>query len=202
MNEEMIRGPDGCYRMGNQKYPSVTTITKQISKFKSGRPGPAAAIGSLAHYHILKRYKTGKPLDLPPDMVWRVDPAEVQAKIMAARKMWRDLNLNLEIKEVERLVINSDYMYAGRLDINGIDENNLVAVADIKTGAIYSPEYEMQIAAYAKCIGAEIGYIVQLDLNADRNPDQIGKLHIIDDIDKHFDKFLELVYLYWELKDG
>lgn len=181
------------YDIDGKYYAGVTSVTKQISPFKDSKHGPAAHIGTLAHMHILKNYSK-EPLYLPKDMIWNVPEWEVQDKIMNAIKMWKDLDLKYEFIDIESLILNHEYCYAGRTDFTCLDENGVFSVGDIKTGMIYD-DYYPQIAAYCKAVGAEQGILVQLDLNHERNKERKGKLIIMDKekIDKSFEQFLELL---------
>jgi hypothetical protein len=182
------------YKIQDKEYVGVTSVTSLISPFKNSKPGPAAHIGSLAHFHILKNYSS-EPLDQPRDMIW-IPEHEVRAKIQNAIKMWKDLDLQWTFKDIETMILNHEYGYAGRTDFTGFDEEGEFFVGDIKTGAIY-PDYDLQLAAYCKAVGAKRYYLVQLDLNdkEDRNPNQIGKIirKEEEDIDKSFDEFLVLL---------
>lgn len=183
----------------NARYPSVTTITSQNSPFK-GKPGNAAHIGTLIHWHILRQYASGI-LPAPNVQIWGLSQREVESRIQRALTMWRDLHFDDQFTfvDVEALVVSDVHRYAGRADGIGMDNSGNLSVMDIKTGGFYSESYYMQGAAYAKAIGATDCYFVQLDVNDFRNPDQIGVVHHMgsQEIEEAFGTFLELLEEYY-----
>ena len=102
-NDENITvktGKNGrLYFKDSVAYPSVTTVIHYADGRKKSSGSPAAAIGSLVHYHILKKYAK-KPLDFPTDPVWRMSAEEVHGRINRALAMWQKLNLDFEPIEV------------------------------------------------------------------------------------------------------
>lgn len=182
----------------NARYPSVTTITSQNNPFK-GRPGNAAHIGTLIHWHILRQYADGI-LPAPNVQIWGLSQREVESRIQRALTMWRNLHFDDQFTfvDVEALVVSDVHRYAGRADGIGMDNSGNLSVMDIKTGGFYSESYYMQGAAYAKAIGATSCYFVQLDVNDFRNPDQIGVVHHMgnQEIEKHFGAFKALLEAY------
>lgn len=181
------------------RYPSVTTITSQNNPFK-GRPGNAAHIGTLIHWHILRQYASGI-LPAPSVQIWGLSQREVESRIQRALTMWRNLHFDDQFTfvDVEALVVSDVHRYAGRADGIGMDNSGNIAVMDIKTGDFYS-DYWLQGAAYAKATGATSCYFVQLDVNDSRNPDQTGVVHYMgnQEIEKHFGAFLELLKEYYQ----
>ena len=180
------------------RYPSVTTITSQRNPFK-GKPGNAAHIGTLIHWHILRQYASGI-LPAPNVQIWGLSQAEVESRIQRALTMWRDLHFDDQFTfvDVEALVVSDTYRYAGRADGIGMDNSGNISVMDIKTGDFYS-DYWLQGAAYAKATGATSCFFVQLDVNDSRNPDQIGQIHHMgsQEIEKHFGEFKALLEAYY-----
>lgn len=182
----------------NARYPSVTTITSQNSPFK-GKPGNAARIGQLIHWHILRQYADGI-LPAPNVQIWGLSQREVESRIQRALTMWRNLHFDDQFTfvDVEALVVSDVHRYAGRADGIGMDNSGNIAVMDIKTGDFYPESYYMQGAAYAKATGATSCYFVQLDVNDSRNPDQTGVVHYMgnQEIEKHFGEFKALLDAY------
>jgi len=184
------------------EYPSVTTITSLRNPFK-GKPGNSAKIGTLIHHHILSQYASGI-LPAPNVRVWGLPQTEVEDRIQRALTMWRGLKFDEMFKftDVETLVIDDVHRYAGRADGIGLDSDGNISVMDIKTGDFYD-SYPMQGAAYAKAVGASSVYFVRLDVNVDRNPDQTGVVHHMDNqaIEESFIEFKRLLDVFYASQD-
>lgn len=174
-----------------RKVPSVTTITSQLSPFK-GRPGTAARVGSLIHYHILKCMLPG--LESPGEVLWNVSDSDIQDKIAAGLRMWRELGISLEPVGIEDVIFSHDYGYAGRVDRHGYSSDGIYVVDEIKTGAFYE-YYRLQGAAYAVAVGADRVRFIMLDVNKDRNPARAGHVITMEkpEIDEKFAEFLGLL---------
>lgn len=174
-------------------YPSVTTIIHyNDGRKKSSGVSPSAAIGSLTHYHILKKY-TNKRLDLPTDPVWRMSPEEVHGRINRALEMWQQLNLDIKPVEVETALFNEDPRFAGRLDLLGYVDG-VYTLLDLKTGLPYD-DHVIQGGAYWYALGREPEQVmyVYLDSIVERNPEQKASIRVFDkdELDAGFDLFKE-----------
>ena len=155
------------------KYPSVTTIIhfSDVSEKKFSGTSPAAAIGSLTHYHILKKYSKTR-LEPPTDMVWRLSPAEVHGRINRCLQMWHELSLNIEPIEVECALFCDNPKFAGRLDmLANID--GILTLLDIKTGLHYD-DHILQASSYWHALDRQPERVmyVYLDSIVERNPSQ------------------------------
>jgi hypothetical protein len=180
-------------------YPSVTTIIgyKTSQKYAGkGYCGPAAALGSITHYQILKRY-TNEILPYPSDPVWGITREEAQDRTTRCLNMWDDLNLDIKPIAVEKAVVCDHPRYAGRLDML-CELDGVLTLLDIKTGASYEPEHSLQASAYVHALDwtPKQAAFVYLDAIVGRNPSGKGSLHIysIDDLKNAFDEFKN-VYL-------
>ena len=210
ITEEVVNGRRFYYDTDTgQKVPSVTTVTSLRSPFSSGgRPGKAAAIGSLLHYHIEKDIRRNLHLgtaDAPDARIWGngIDE-EVWMKIQAGLRMWKKLGIVFENPRIETVFFNGRYGYAGRIDILDDLDNNHCVVYELKSGDFYD-HYELQGAAYAHAVGADKVVFVQCDINPVRNPDQVGKIIEMgrEDINSKFAEFIEtLQQFYLERQQG
>ena len=161
-------------------YPSVTTVIHYADGRKKSSGSPAAAIGSLTHYHILKKYAK-KPLEFPTDPVWRMSAEEVHGRINRALAMWQKLNLDFEPIEVETALFNDHPIkFAGRLDLLAKMDGKLVLI-DIKTGLPYD-DHVIQGGAYWVALDKEPDQVmyVYLDSIIERNPKQEGSIRIFN----------------------
>ncbi len=192
---EVITTSSGrVYRMGGECYPSVTTIIRfgdPELKYNS-KPGPAAAIGSIVHYKILRQYAR-KRLSIPTDPVWRVAPDEVHRRINECMRMWHELELRIRPLEIEAAVCCNTPKYFGRIDMLAEVEGELTLL-DIKTGAHYD-DHVMQAAAYWNALDREPAraIYVYLDANEERNPEKRARVIEFDPgaLENGFKQFLE-----------
>lgn len=180
-------------------YPSVTTIIGQQKekKYKSGGCSPSMAIGSLVHYHILKRYSK-ELLPMPHDSIWGVPRSEVQGRIARCLKMWNDLNLQINPIAVETALFCNDPRYAGRLDmlakIKIENEPAELYLVDLKTGMQYPKDHAMQSSGYWHALNRRPKVMfVYLDGIIDRNPEQkaIVKIFTQEELEKGYEDFLD-----------
>ncbi len=181
-----------CRKFGEEfiEYPSVTTIIS--GKKSGGGSSPAMAIGTLVHYHILRRYTT-KLLPKPTDHIWNTPRTEVVGRVRRCLNMWEDLNLNIKPICVETALFNHDPRYAGRLDMLAKLDGDLTLL-DIKTGMSYD-DHVLQAAAYWHALRRKPQVcFVYLDSIINRNPEQ--KAHVryftISELEKGYDDFLDL----------
>lgn len=160
-------------------YPSVTTVIHFADGRKKSSGSPAAAIGSLVHYHILKKY-TNKKLDFPTDPVWRMSAQDVHGRINRALAMWQQLGLKIEPIEVETALVNEKLRYAGRLDLLGY-VNGIFTLLDLKTGVPYN-DHVIQGGAYYNALDDKPDQVmyVYLDSIVERNPKQEGSIRIFN----------------------
>jgi hypothetical protein len=187
--EVIYKNNSRYYVKDKKEFPSVTSVLHVKSPFKS-KPGNAAKLGTLIHYNILKMYSS-EPLDIPCEILWKMEATEITDRIQAALIMWRDMNFQFKFRNIETVIFDNELGVAGRLDADGYDSDNMLSVLDIKTGLDYGTQYDMQLAVYAKAIGAERAYLAFLDTREDRNPSKTGKIRRLDkpDLDTAYDKF-------------
>lgn len=196
---EVMTRPDGrLYKMNGIYYPSVTTIIRFSDPVKrNSRPGPAAAIGSIVHYKILRMYAR-KRLKPPTDPVWKVEPAEVHRRINQCLRMWHELELRIRPLEVETAVFCDDPRYSGRIDMLA-EVDGEVTLLDIKTGTHYD-DHVMQAAAYWHALDREPSraIYVYLDANVERNPNQQAHVKVFEreDLLRGFEGFKERYACY------
>lgn len=180
------------YLKDNIRYPSVSTILGGGKYKKSSGSPPAAAIGSIVHYKILKRY-ANKILPLPTDPVWNLSREEVLGRISRCISMWDNLELNIEPIYVETTVFSEDVLFAGRMDMV-CKLDGVLTLLDIKTGAQY-PSNPIQISGYFHALKEEPeqSALVYLDSIIDRNPDQEGHviIHKKPELKEYYNKFLD-----------
>ncbi len=178
-----------------RKVPAVNTVIHQNSTFK-GRPGNAAKLGSILHYHVLSRYSK-EPLEIPSEMLWNVNSEEIYRKIDSGLKMWRDLKFyeTHKILDIEKYIFNDDFGYAGTIDGDCVRNDEQYGIFDLKTGNDYPQDYDLQMSAYAKALGASFATLIFTDLNIDRNPKQLAYTRTLDQsvIDSKFEEFLVLL---------
>jgi len=175
-------------------YPSVTTIIsqqKQKSAKKNYGTSPSMVIGTLVHYHILKRYSK-EILPLPYEPIWNVSRSEVRGRISRCLKMWNDLNLDIRPIAIETALFCNDPRYAGRLDMLA-KINNELCLIDLKTGKDY-PNHIMQAAAYWHMLNRKPKVcFIYLDGILDRNPEQkaVVKYFTMEELEKGYEDFLD-----------
>lgn len=196
MVKQSKHGRAYCRKVGEEfiEYPSVTTIIS--GKKSGGGSSPAMAIGTLVHYHILRRYTT-KLLPKPTDHIWNTPRTEVVGRVRRCLNMWEDLNLNIKPICVETALFNHDPRYAGRLDMLAKLDGDLTLL-DIKTGMSYD-DHVLQAAAYWHALRRKPQVcFVYLDSIINRNPEQ--KAHVryftISELEKGYDDFLDLYAEY------
>lgn len=170
------------------KYPSVSDILKPFSRFKSKPPGPAALLGTIIHYHILKKYA---PLSMPVGVRLFLDDKTANQRIDDALWCWREFEKAHTIEPilVEQLLINRDLKYLGKVDLYAKVDGK-PTVVEIKTGNVYD-EYYVQLAAYQKLVNTPYGIIVQVkeDLEEHEQKDYTGNI----------EKFINMREKYFEL---
>lgn len=169
--------PDG------QQYPSVTTVLgildkpalKQwavdctITAMHNGIPevdarlawckvsGDAMDIGSIVHRAIERSIRYNQRLTF----VHREHRQKVENAYGAWCEWYYD-DVQPRYIATEQKVFNDEQMYAGTLD-GIVDIDGVRYVVDYKTNNYQSFEYQMQIAAYAKCVGVDRGLLLNLD---------------------------------------
>ena len=189
-----------CRRVDSEvwKYPSVTTIMSHGKKFNGS--SPAMSIGTLVHYHILKRYSKNL-LPKPTDHIWNTSRQEVVGRVRRCLDMWENLNLNINPICVETALFCHDPRYAGRMDMLAWVDNDLVLI-DIKTGQHY-PKHVIQAAAYWHALNRKPQvWFISLDSIIERNPSQEASIKQFNDyeLEKGWEKFLDLYteFTGWE----
>lgn len=179
------------------KYPSVTTIMSRGKKFNGS---PAASIGTLVHYHILKRYSKNL-LPKPTDHIWNTSRQEVVGRVRRCLDMWESIDWQIDPICVETALFCHDPRYAGRMDMLAKVDGKLTLI-DLKTGRHY-PEHVIQAAAYWHALNRKPDVcFVSLDSILDRNPSQQASLKYFAEyeLEKGWEKFLDLYteFTGWE----
>ena len=174
------------------KYPSVTTISSSGGKKYSSGSSPAMSMGTLVHYHILRKYTTNK-LTLPTEHIWNTPRSEVVGRVRRCLNMWEELKLPIKPICVETAVFNTeDVLYAGRIDMLA-RLNNEVTLIDIKTGAHYD-DHIIQASAYWNALNRKpkVAFIY-LDGIIDRNPSQLANIQYFSesDLEAGYEIFLD-----------
>lgn len=182
-----------CRKVGTNilKYPSVTTITSVGKKYSSGT-SPSMAIGSMVHFHILKKYAKYN-IKLPIDHVWNTPRSETIGRIRRCLNMWDDLNLNIKPICAESVIFWNEPMYAGRIDLLCKLDGDLTLI-DIKTGQQYYDSHVVQASGYWNALRRkpQVAF-VYLDSIIDRNPSQQAKLHYFtqSELEEGYNTFLD-----------
>ena len=173
------------------KYPSVTTVISQSKDKNRYGTSPSMTIGTITHYHILKRYSKNL-LTLPRESVWNIPRSEVIGRIHRNIKMWNDLNLEILPICVETGLFCNDPRIAGSLDLLAYI-NGEYTLCDIKTGKYYS-SHPLQAAAYWHMLNRKPKVcFIYLDGIVDRNPEQkaIVKYFTQEELEKGYEDFLD-----------
>ena len=190
--EESKSGRLYCRKVGDNilKYPSVTTITSVGQKHYSGT-SPAMAIGTIVHYHILKKYSKHN-IKLPTDHVWNTPRSEVVGRVRRCLDMWDALDLNIKPVCAESAIFWNEPMYAGRMDLLCKIDGDLTLI-DVKTGMHYD-DHVIQASGYWNALRRKPQVLfVYLDSIIDRNPSQQAKLHYFtqSELEEGYDMFLD-----------
>lgn len=111
-----------------------------------------------------------------------------------------DLGITEEsVIDVEKYVLDTEYMYSGQFDLLYEDPEGNVVLSDLKTSSGIREDYKLQVAAYAKALEKD------LDISVDKTevirlyPDR-KEVDIQDNtdwsrtIDSYYEQFLGLVY--------
>jgi hypothetical protein len=173
------------------KYPSVTTIISQSKEKKKFSSSPSATIGTITHYHILKRYSKNL-LTLPTESIWNVPRPEIIGRIHRNIKMWNDLHLDIKPIVVETALFCKSPVVAGTLDLL-CKINNELTLIDIKTGMYYD-SHPQQASMYWHMLRRKpkVGF-VYLDGIIDRNPKQnaVVRYFTTGELEAGYDQFLD-----------
>lgn len=173
------------------KYPSVTTIISQQRDKKKFSGSPSATIGTITHYHILKRYSE-KLLTLPTESIWNVSRPEIVGRIYRNIKMWNDLNLRIDPIVVETALFYKKPLIAGTLDLLA-KINGEYTLCDIKTG-LYYDSHPMQASVYWHMLRRKPKVcFVYLDGISDRNPEQkaVVRYFTTEELKRGYEDFLD-----------
>lgn len=111
--------------------------------------------------------------------------------IMSFADWFNQLEGDLNIKEIEKVVINEDEGYAGTLDLV-LQVNDETWIVDFKTSSSVWPSHELQISAYAHC-GYENAKLKILQVGYNRNK----RGWKLNDIEDKYDLFLHAKAI-WE----
>lgn len=149
--------------------PTVTEICKlhPTNVFKDSPPSPFTALGTAAHYHILKEYA---PI-APPEQNGTVClPADLSLQmLMRAVNRWRGVMLEGTPIGAE-MSFNTElggYRFRGKADLVTQNNTNNI-IYEIKTGGFHE-FYRLQAAAYCHGFCAQKAHIVCLNAFSKRS---------------------------------
>ena len=157
---------DRFYEIDNVTYPSVTTILSvltspkllrwQLDQAALGRNvgQKAMSIGTKVHKAIEKFTKTGKEPNLK---AWGYE----SKSCWQAFRRWMDVEKPV-IHQAERVVVNEEMGYAGTCDAV-VKLGGWKMVVDYKSSEHVNTVYWLQLAAYAKVLGADCVGVIRLD---------------------------------------
>ena len=189
MTEGVFATPMGrMYRRGKDYYSSVSTILGGFRPNQVNWANDYSSLGTRCHYEILGLYGN---LVEPKVSYVKFTEKEVNEKLDRANEMWQTVDIG-DVIDVEVAVYNDTYRYAGQYDLyTKTDEG--YALVDLKTGNMY-PKYPYQIAAYTLACGkkVDLALIVRLDLNLDRNPENLVDMiwYTREQLDEYEAKFI------------
>jgi hypothetical protein len=161
----------------SKRYRSVTTVLHW--GLPKGKKSDAAAVGSIAHYQILRNY-TDEFIEVPTDKPYWMESSEVNKKLEDCIRMWQMLELDDVVEEwlavekavwFEGIIDNVNVMYAGRIDAIARFTDGRIRLVDIKTGDSYD-DYPLQMAGYLQAIEYSLNlhidecYICYLDIGS------------------------------------
>lgn len=198
--ETIYKNGSRIYKKDGIHYPSVTSICSVKSEFKKSSSGnDYSRFGTLMHHDLSSLYKWSEH---PYVSFWKMSFDEVEAKRRSCLRMWRDVADQFDIKNVEFAVFNneSDAEYAGRVDFSCVDSEDVPAIGDWKSGKNYN-YYLWQMSAYAHCLGYDRAYLVFLDSNTERNPEQKAVIQRLDQpqLSAGYSEFLDCYRIFKEL---
>jgi hypothetical protein len=190
--EQGKKGRFYCRKVGDEviRYPSVTTVLSS-SKKKSYGSSPSMSIGTLVHYHILKRYSTHL-LEKPTEHIWNTPREEVVGRVRRCLDMWENLNLNIRPVCIETALFCKEPRYAGRLDMLAYIENDLTLI-DLKTGMQYD-DHVIQASSYWNVLRRKPQVcFIYLDSIINRNPEQKAVIRYFTktELEEGYDMFLD-----------
>lgn len=203
---ESMREDIRFYQVGNERFPSVTSIIGwEGIDFPEYALKHYASRGTIVHKQIEIFLKTGKwrePKTIPglkADVALLRQGFELNGK--QYKLTWEDCDFrgfyeeqkeHFEYGQMEVEVVNKEHRYAGTADCVGMYRGKK-AVIDFKTANVYDQEkltkYFKQLSAYAKSLeGVETMVIVPLKPG---NKKGYGKPIVSENIDDFFRGFLE-----------
>lgn len=196
--ETIYKNGSRIYKKEGINYYSVTSICSVKSPF-TGKPGDAANTGTLIHHDLSSIYKESPQ---PWVKIWKMDFEEVTRRRRSCLKMWREIMGQFNIQDVEFPVFNNDLgtEYAGRVDFSCVDSEGVPAIGDWKTGLMY-PYYIAQLSAYCHAMSIDRAYLVFLDSNTERNPEQKAVIQRLDkpELEEGYAEFLDCYRIFKEL---
>ncbi|NCB43076.1 MAG: hypothetical protein EOM59_10710 [Clostridia bacterium] len=155
------------YPIGNEMYPSVTSIinwdndfeekTKHITQEEMRQ---YAARGTIIHKQVSVFLDTGEwldPKDIPELYLYRVILKKGSLGLSMDGYDFRGFYAKYPFKRIatEQIVVNKEYKYAGRYDIKG-NMDGAITLMDVKSGSSINKTMAFkQLAAYAHCPGNE-----------------------------------------------
>jgi hypothetical protein len=177
------------YQIGNQFYPSVTTILsavlpkKALTRWKERTPDwekqqrNAQIVGTLIHFRILhgvgrKAYQYLQPIEqIPYNEIEECTP-ELLYRVEIGELMFNELGLKIAPPvAIEELVVNHEFRYAGRFDMLAAIDGQKTLV-DIKTSKREYRSHLLQLGGYAMAMDTfpERAAVIYLDYREESNP--------------------------------
>lgn len=172
------------------EYPSVTSIISKTDETFSNKTSPSASIGTIVHFHILKKYSK-EVLDIPNVSVYGIPREETLQRINRCVSMWNSINIKIDPILVETAVFSNKPCYAGRIDMLCKVDGKLTLL-DIKTGKEYD-NHVIQAAAYWNALNRKPDVLfIYLDGIIGRNPEQLPtlKYFVYSELEKGYDEFI------------
>jgi len=201
------------YRIGNEFYPSVTTIISSVRpestqiqdwKDRNGnwrtRLGEAQSVGTIIHYRILNNL-SAHTLELP-QLTLEVIPDDALMRAEIADSMWDGLGLDVGYpRRVESFVVNHEYRFAGKPDLFAPIDGVLTLV-DLKTSKAIYESHKLQLGGYHYALGkaAERGMLISLNPDERTNPSLQAHFIIMSgqELDDYSERFLDLAKQFYE----
>lgn len=191
------------YPIGNESYPSVTSIINWDNDFeeKTQHISPEemrqyAARGTIIHKQVSIFLDTGEwkePKDIPELYLYRVISKKGSLGLSMDGYDFRGFYAKYPFTKIntEQIVVNKELKYAGRYDVKGVLDN-VVTLFDVKTGSsINKTSAFKQLTAYAHCPGNEdVKQLVIVPLN-NTTKQGFSAPAIETDVEKYWPAFKE-----------
>jgi hypothetical protein len=169
----------------------IANLVEGARKAHSKTSGRAASIGTLAHQACETFAKSGR-IERPVN--------EQAGRAFDQFIRWVGEH-NVKFHASEAKVFHVEHRYAGTLDLDA-EVGGQRCIVDLKTSNAIYPEYDLQLAAYAKARERELG--IKYDSAwILRIPKDGGDFETkeVKDLDKPFEAFLGLLKYYQWAKD-